>query len=279
VLELDQHRLTLVRESGIFRDHEKHILTRTGRRREDSGVTSYNRRGHYRRGPNGQQVWVSGHTVNRSGSASYSPFAPYKPRPQVSARSKEALSPVTTPTTALPRSASFMRPNTACPVCGALVYFYANEFGSRVYFDEVGPPWPKHPCTIAPPSQTKERASRLRVAPTLYAGFVWSKPRTGTTSPAGTPHVMYFVERYESESPGTVMYLRRQHPQGPIEVWQTRDLIRLLPSQIVFIVGNQLSYLHPQSLEIVETEVSPQTGSRQVSFWRRLWKGPSSTEG
>jgi hypothetical protein len=32
-------------------------------------------------------------------------------------------------------------------VCGAQVFFYSNEFGSRVYFDELGPPWPKHPCT------------------------------------------------------------------------------------------------------------------------------------
>jgi hypothetical protein len=38
-------------------------------------------------------------------------------------------------------------PNAACPVCGQAVYFYANEHGSRVYFNELGPPWPKHGCT------------------------------------------------------------------------------------------------------------------------------------
>jgi hypothetical protein len=27
------------------------------------------------------------------------------------------------------------------------VFFYQNSFGSRVFFDELGPPWPKHPCT------------------------------------------------------------------------------------------------------------------------------------
>jgi hypothetical protein len=32
-------------------------------------------------------------------------------------------------------------------VCGASVYYYQNEHGSRVFFDELGPPWPKHPCT------------------------------------------------------------------------------------------------------------------------------------
>lgn len=38
-------------------------------------------------------------------------------------------------------------PNARCPVCGASVFFYQNVHGSRVFFDELGPPWPKHPCT------------------------------------------------------------------------------------------------------------------------------------
>jgi len=32
-------------------------------------------------------------------------------------------------------------------VCGEEVWYYQNEFGSRVFFDEIGWPWPKHPCT------------------------------------------------------------------------------------------------------------------------------------
>lgn len=42
---------------------------------------------------------------------------------------------------------SFTRPNASCPVCGALVFFYKSPDGGRVFFDELGPPWPKHPCT------------------------------------------------------------------------------------------------------------------------------------
>lgn len=38
-------------------------------------------------------------------------------------------------------------PNAKCPVCGELVFYYCNEYGSSVFFDELGPPWPKHPCT------------------------------------------------------------------------------------------------------------------------------------
>lgn len=37
--------------------------------------------------------------------------------------------------------------NSYCPVCGEEVYFYRSENDGRVFFDELGPPWPKHPCT------------------------------------------------------------------------------------------------------------------------------------
>lgn len=42
---------------------------------------------------------------------------------------------------------SYVNPNAKCPVCGASVYFYKSEYGGRVFFDELGPPWRKHPCT------------------------------------------------------------------------------------------------------------------------------------
>jgi hypothetical protein len=42
---------------------------------------------------------------------------------------------------------SYVNPNAHCPVCGALVYFYRSPYDGRVFFDELGWPWPKHPCT------------------------------------------------------------------------------------------------------------------------------------
>lgn len=38
-------------------------------------------------------------------------------------------------------------PGALCPACGAEVFFYVSPNGGRVFFDELGPPWPKHPCT------------------------------------------------------------------------------------------------------------------------------------
>lgn len=42
---------------------------------------------------------------------------------------------------------SFLNPNAHCPVCGAPVFYYQSPDGGKVYFDALGPPWPKHPCT------------------------------------------------------------------------------------------------------------------------------------
>jgi hypothetical protein len=41
----------------------------------------------------------------------------------------------------------YLTPNAKCPVCGKLVFYYQNDHGSKVFFDDLGPPWPKHPCT------------------------------------------------------------------------------------------------------------------------------------
>ena len=42
---------------------------------------------------------------------------------------------------------SYVNPNAACPVCRKPVFFYQSPNGGRVFFDALGPPWPKHPCT------------------------------------------------------------------------------------------------------------------------------------
>jgi len=52
---------------------------------------------------------------------------------------------------------SYTNPNARCPVCGASVFYYESEYGARVFFDELGPPWPKHPCT----DHSRSSASRV----------------------------------------------------------------------------------------------------------------------
>lgn len=58
---------------------------------------------------------------------------------------------------------SYIDPNAICPVCGTEVFFYQSPFGGRVFFDHLGPPWPKHPCTDT--QQARSGAFRI-LAPT-----------------------------------------------------------------------------------------------------------------
>jgi hypothetical protein len=43
-------------------------------------------------------------------------------------------------------SDSYTNPNATCPTCRTRVFYYESPFGGKVYFDHMGPPWPKHPC-------------------------------------------------------------------------------------------------------------------------------------
>lgn len=47
-------------------------------------------------------------------------------------------------------SSSYTNRNASCPICGEQVFFYQSPNGGRVFFDDLGPPWPKHPCTDNP---------------------------------------------------------------------------------------------------------------------------------
>lgn len=73
---------------------------------------------------------------------------------------------------------TYINPNAVCPVCGADVYFYQSPYGGRVFFDELGPPWPKHPCTdavdvyYAPRIKWDQRIIAVRPTP-VWATMEW----------------------------------------------------------------------------------------------------------
>jgi hypothetical protein len=50
-------------------------------------------------------------------------------------------------TECLPSYDRYVDPFAKCPVCREPVFFFQDGNGGRVFFDELGPPWPKHPCT------------------------------------------------------------------------------------------------------------------------------------
>lgn len=72
---------------------------------------------------------------------------------------------------------SFTNPNAICPACKETVFFYQSPYGGKVYFDELGPPWPKHPCTdlSSPPANTTPRDSgrERTIKPAQWLGTQW----------------------------------------------------------------------------------------------------------
>ena len=72
-----------------------------------------------------------------------------------------------TPITAKSYSVSYSSltiPNAKCPKCHISVFYYQNAFGSRVFFDQLGPPWPKHSCTDTD-SWRRDRVTKISAAP------------------------------------------------------------------------------------------------------------------
>ncbi|MDP3270772.1 hypothetical protein [Limnobacter sp.] len=108
-------------------------------------MTLFSRKGHYRTSSLGNLYWVGEHDVSRddwyrSQGASEGEYTKY----QESLRMLQEIE--------ADRSAAsaYTKPNAVCPVCGQSVFFYQNRSGSRVYFDDLGKPWPKHPCMDFP---------------------------------------------------------------------------------------------------------------------------------
>lgn len=121
-------------------------------------MTRFWRNSYYRTSPLGDTHWVEGHWVeredwDRSSGYSHSSYA----REHLSSLGVLGSS-----------SSRYVNPNAKCPVCGEDVFFYQNEYGSRVYFDELGPPWPKHPCTDNSAYQfSRKSTSRGVICPDL----------------------------------------------------------------------------------------------------------------
>jgi hypothetical protein len=123
---------------------------------------------------------------------------------------------------------SYVNPNAHCPVCGALVYFYRSPYDGRVFFDELGWPWPKHPCTDNrhdPLRATRDsaRASGSRPVPYWrlegWRPLLFAKIHKGTDRERLTGDIddrfsellLPTGERVDAESP---VFVRRQaaHP-------------------------------------------------------------------
>lgn len=132
----------------------------------------------------------------------------------------------------LPAQRGWLIPNARCPVCGALVFFYANAYGSRVFFDAMGPPWPKHPCT----DHGYRRGGVRAALQGLRSSFRETKQRDQRA---------WYVLDTAIWSGRTVLALARR-PAVSAELWL--DLAALTPisaGQLIFTQSTGISFVRP----------------------------------
>ncbi len=220
---------------------------------------TYQRKGHYRRSKNGTLHWVSPHRVTRD---DFGRSGTSHPPPQWDYRFKAPPRPPPPVRIPQPYSARWAQPNAMCPVCGALVYFWSNAYGSRVFFDEMGPPWPKHPCTD------------IRQLSTFPA---WSAPTWNRSSPTYPSQAMtqgqplsaagyrrryglraakaFVLLAYRRVQGGTELRLRRESWIGRTVKLYARGFPALPIGQLAFVDKDQLTYLDPVHLNVLQIQV------------------------
>jgi len=132
-------------------------------------------------------------------------------------------------------------PNAKCPVCQDSVFFYWNHHGSRVFFDDLGPPWPKHPCTIRP---NAPKIVRPRIGSIASGNLKW---RNGGWIPA-------VYDKSQRQDDWNVLYLR---------LLDTDEFMRVLTDSLHTPSKGGLIYLQPwddefrTELEFLDLYCSP----------------------
>jgi hypothetical protein len=169
-------------------------------------------------------------------------------------------------------SGCFVNPNAKCPVCGAGVFFYANEHGSRVFFDDLGPPWPKHPCTDIPRDYAPKTTLPVRrtrgsmqelIAAANVAGLFINRVFGQRVADEWTMLVVLVVDRVDEENTVTAEFLDSR--EGETTTFACRSEVSILgPGDFINMKGDQVSFVHKDSLwpitfTIGEMAVIPQT--------------------
>jgi hypothetical protein len=173
-------------------------------------------------------------------------------------------------------ASTYISPNAKCPVCEEPVYFYQNEFGSRVYFDELGPPWPKHPCTDNAAYYLGSHTSAPIVEPAIREGHEIETIQSllGQThidldgafvaKYKSKPWAPYLVEWCERQGAETLLILRRL-TEGPLPrlFLRASGFTRRAPiGSLVHFSRGRLSYFAPRRAKVIEIVVARVRGAK-----------------
>lgn len=221
-------------------------------------MTIFRRRGYWRVSTYGVRHWVSNTTVARD-EWDRSTQTPYR-SPVSRLRALGAGHSL---------SSAYVNPNATCPVCGAQVFFYQNESGSKVYFDELGPPWPKHPCTDLLVSRVRSTGDGEITEPSIRKSddiaTIQRLLQEAFLDPAASffktykakPWAPYHIEWCEKVGSESLLILSRVN-DGPasrlflkIEGFSRRSPVGAL----VYYARNKLSYFAPYRAKVVVTTV------------------------
>lgn len=157
-------------------------------------------------------------------------------------------------------SGCYVNPNAQCPCCGVPVFYYANAAGSRVYFDDLGPPWPKHPCTDNPRRSILLDATHTDRPTRRSKGEV--KELLSAASTAGLSRFRSFGKRHEGEwTLVVIMAVDRRGQENRVEGElldsETAEAFRFTcrseaplfqVGDLVSVNGNQISFVDHETL-------------------------------
>lgn len=154
------------------------------------------------------------------------------------------------------RIACYVNPNAICPVCSQTVFFYANAAGSRVFFDDLGPPWPKHPCTDQATGATRTTLRIERRSSGLIRELVDAASATGmldrtlgTRSNATyTPIVVLVVVQGKDSATITGEYIDSVAREGFQATVRASD-IALSVGDIIGVQNGVVSFIDPITLQ------------------------------
>lgn len=143
---------------------------------------------------------------------------------------------------------SYTIPNARCPVCSKLVFYYQSPYGGRVFFDEPGPPWPKHPCTDSKSVPREPTPSHLgNQQRTAAQVFTWQRERWEP----------FFVSTVREVDPW-VCEIRGKHLDSEMRIYINKRLPPAVP--LLRIDGNTIAYVRVTGSGISEISLLPCLG-------------------
>lgn len=171
--------------------------------------------------------------------------------------------------------------------------FYQNEHGSRVFFDDLGPPWPKHPCTDNEPNRLGRQGSSdntasaiLRAAEEKRRALLAGLPKIATDEPIQDDYVAPLhtgdgwdrcVVKKRADRDGVCYFVVYNASDPASKSIRFSTVSRLdLPSaeETLYLKGDRMSFFSfeefaPQEIEITRKKSKAVSSSRKRRVRRK----------